>query len=1451
MKYIYVILLFASVLMNVNYLNAQTYGDEWIDYNQKYFTLKVYQTGIHRVEFSELSSALQSKGIDVSTIPTSGFQIFGREKEVALYMNDGGDGVFDAGDYFEFFAEKNDGWLDALMFDNPASVGDTYYSFFNDTIHYFFTWNNGGGAKRMQVETDVNFSAYPQVDYCWKKSYIKYTDSYGQGKKFQGLSSPVYTAGEGWMSGLLAKNQTLPIDVGTSNIYMLNSGLQAKIEAVSASASSSSYTGSFNHNTKIYLNNVLKFDTSYMGYEMIKKSFWVGLGELSSPFTTIKYHISNIGQLTDYQRISSVTIDYPRTLDFGNATLFAFGLPSNSIMGKYHVSVSNSSVVHPFLYADDGVNIFKIPTVLNGGEWKAVIPNTTNDSLSCYWIDSASFTVVNGIEAVTSNAMFTDYSQNTDANPYVIITHSSLMNGARNYASYRATTGYDTLVIDVRELYYQFGGGIDKHSLAIKRFLHKAYDSWQNKPAHLFLIGKSVREVNEASLGARNDVFAYNRNLVPSYGYPPSDNHFSVGLDANTPGFVIPTGRLSVTQNHQVEEYLNKVMEYEQQQTPFLNYTIADKEWQKNVLLFGGGTDSIEQSQLNYYLENFKEIIEDTLFGGMVDSYLKDPTISVINTQDFFEVQQKLSEGVSLITFLGHASNGGGFSQNIDSPNNWNNNGKYPFVIGLGCYTGDVHQPDTTSYAEQLIQPVNEGAIAFMSTVKLGFVSYISNYTTFMYKEMGKYHYGETIGEQMYYTVDTLAQMIGFSGWDVIQESNFNGMSLQGDPALRLNTHQAPEIVLAEDRVWSVPTQIDLSVDTFDLYVVVTNIGRAFRDSFSLEVKRIFPNGSDSTYTKIVSGLLNRDTIVFRMPTYHNIAVGANQYIIKADLPNSVIAEHVDEYNNNQINYTNYVISNGLLPIWPYDYAIIPNQQETLKASTINPFAPERTYVFEIDTTDLFNSSFKKVQRRVSGGGVVEALPTHWINSTTNLPEILSFTDSTVYFWRCSPDSTVKTWVESSFQYIPEKWGWGQSHFFQFKNNAYTNIDYNRTSRTFDFHPSVAQLDVVTKIHLNTHWTSPEPQATLWKISGATQDYGGFVWPAIHIGIVDPISLTSWRTPWVDGNGNVLNADHCFGQFNGDPSVCGNTTLMGRNRTQGIFIFNFNSPEQMDSLASLLTNKIPDGHYIVAYTYIPNTYTSPMSLNSAMPPALFLAFQNLGFTGLVPGDDDKGFILFCKKGVPSSAQEVYSLPMSGGVTYPAVESLEFQAIIQGSNTQGFVNSTIAGPARDWKTLYWKQHAGEANTGDTTRLRLSGITDNGYETVLLDTLMTTFDSVLQLENIIDANQYPRARLQAWEIDSSTFTPAQLERWQLIYSPVPECAVNPQKGYYYSVTNDTISEGDSVHFAIAIENVSAFDMDSLKVDYWIEDQGHTRHYINYPRQDSLRTGVSESKVTSVGN
>ena len=87
------------------------------------------------------------------------------------------------------------------------------------------------------------------------------------------------------------------------------------------------------------------------------------------------------------------------------------------------------------------------------------------------------------------------------------------------------------------------------------------------------------------------------------------------------------------------------------------------------------------------------------------------------------------------------------------------------------------------------------------------------------------------------------------------------------------------------------------------------------------------------------------------------------------------------------------------------------------------------------------------------------------------------------------------------------------------------------------------------------------------------------------IGVVDPNSLNYWKTPFVDNSTSppsILNPNHCFGQFNGDPSVCGNTSLIGRPREQGYFMFRYDTPEQLDSLASFLSYKIPDGHYIIA-----------------------------------------------------------------------------------------------------------------------------------------------------------------------------------------------------------------------------------------------------------------------------
>ena len=84
------------------------------------------------------------------------------------------------------------------------------------------------------------------------------------------------------------------------------------------------------------------------------------------------------------------------------------------------------------------------------------------------------------------------------------------------------------------------------------------------------------------------------------------------------------------------------------------------------------------------------------------------------------------------------------------------------------------------------------------------------------------------------------------------------------------------------------PSTIDLSVDTFELNIVLTNIGSAFLDTFELSIQRFFPNGNDSTYFIQVPGLLFRDTIQYKMASNHSIAVGLNNFTIKADLPLSI-----------------------------------------------------------------------------------------------------------------------------------------------------------------------------------------------------------------------------------------------------------------------------------------------------------------------------------------------------------------------------------------------------------------------------------------------------------------------------------------------------------------------------------------------------------------------------------
>ncbi len=1406
MRLVFTILLFLSY----SFSHAQPYGNEWIDYSQNYYSFKISEEGIYRIDYA----TMQAAGIPISTITSTQLQVFGRESEIQIYVNDGSDGTMDPGDYIEFYANKNDAWLDSLIYDQPQHVMNPYFSLYNDTIQYFLSWTNGSG-QRVVEETDVNFAAFAPQNFYIQNSLIEYIGLYIEGEKQSGLSSSYFTEGEGWARApinAVPSNPTFTSSIPTTNIYSGFGAPDAKGISVTASTSNATFTGTGNHHIRISYGSPATqiYDTVYTGYQLIKFNIQVAANTLTNGTTDFRHtFIDDQGAASDYQSMCYVELNYPHTMDFEGQSAGTLYSPFNGSEPKSRYDLTNHSITNPIIYAL-GDQIRKITGQVNAGVLQFLVPNNLAADNKVLVLDESEVKTVSSLSPVNGTGAFTDYSTASNDN-YLILTETSLLTSVQQYESYRESASggaYSVFTADVNELYLQFGGGIPKHALAIRRFAKYFVDNSTVNPEHLFIIGKGVREATEsnilAGIGTRLDSASYASSLVPSWGYPSSDILLTGGFNGTVWAPLMATGRYAATSNQDVLEYLNKVQEFEMAQDPNSIYSIATKDWQKQVLHFGGGSSASEQQLFKAYLQNYENLIEGMEFGGNVFSTYKttsDP-IDPVTSQ---EVTQKINEGTSIMTFFGHASSSG-FDQNVDDPSNWSNQGKYPLVIGNACYTGDIFQPSSNSTSERFVMLPDRGAIAFLSSVKLGFAQTLNTYTYELYQNISLNAYGQTIGQQIRQTILNVESPAA----TIPLESTCVGMTLHGDPALRLNWHQNPEFEINNQSILFEPENINLSVDSITVNVALTNIGKATDSSFTVELRRTFPNSaSDSVYNKVVSGLYYKDTVSFRMPLDPNNGVGLNSFSAKVDIP-SLVNEQYDEVFNNQVTVPYLIKIDGIYPVWPYEYAVVPKDTVTLKASTNDPFASTKLYRFEVDTTDLFNSPFRKYYEVNAPGGVVEAEYNQWLNADLNSSDPLILEDSMVYFWRVAFDSTTMIWNESSFQYIPGQRGWGQDHFFQFKNGTFSNIDYDRNLRKRNFFPDKKIINCQVfgnSVDFN------ELLATDWKIDGEVQEYGlCTLTPSLIVAVVDPVTLEAWGT--ANGGQNPQNS---FGNAN-DGASC-------RNRVEKYFIFRQNDATSLASFENMILNEIPDSFYILIYT---TTYAD-FSQWDALYPNTYNVFQTLGSDSIAPGKPDVPFIFFTKKGDVSTTHEEYGIDINS--------NLVLNDTLTGYDYIGEEKSTIIGPAFEWNALYWKQNAEESPSQDTTRLQVYGINSSGAENLVFDTLFTSLDSIINLNTLIDANQYPWMRLNASLKDSIDFTPSQIDRWHVLYQPVPEAAIDNDLGYYWSAT-DTIQEGMEVSFAGMIQNISDYHMDSLLVKYWIEDQDRNIHPISYPRQDSLK-------------
>jgi hypothetical protein len=634
---------------------------------------------------------------------------------------------------------------------------------------------------------------------------------------------------------------------------------------------------------------------------------------------------------------------------------------------------------------------------------------------------------------------------------------------------------------------------------------------------------------------------------------------------------------------------------------------------------------------------------------------------------------------------------------------------------------------------------------------------------------------------------------------------HLESMLLQGDPALRLYSPLKPDYHVSASRLSSIPVNVTTDIDSFKLQIVAFNLARAIRDTVDLKIEHINPAGTTTIIKTIkVANLFNSDTLDIKIPVNKVNDLGLNRYRVTIDNLNKF--DETSETNNSAV-FELFIYSDNLVPVYPQEFSIVNQQGITLKASTLNAFRAMATYRIEIDTTELFNSTLKQVTTISSLGGIIKWTPS------------MSYSESKVYYWRTALDSVINgdyRWTTSSFIYLANSSdGWNQSHYYQYKKDSFNALAYN-ADRIFRYPAGNTRLDVYNAVYSQLEATTPWNSSAYCNITvngTQIQEVGCPPWGGtVQVVVLDSLTTALWSN-----------------EPNGGKSGSYTTCLALNNKF--VFEFPVNTIAGRNNARHFL-DSIPDNNYVLiknvindeAYdTALIDEWKADENING-VGQSLYHTIYNMGFTLIDSFNIVRPFIFFRKK-------NNNNFPVSQAVTKEYGDTLVRFFNLPAIVKEGDLNSTIIGPAKKWQTLKWRSSAIDGRPqNDTPSVNITGIDKNNVRTHLYTAFIK--DSALSL-NFIDTS-YTYIQLQWHSYDSINRTSPQLNFWRVLYTPVPEAALNPAAHFVF---NDSLQTGQMTKFEVAIENLTRLPMDSMLVRYKIIDANGVNHPVQSKRYKPL--------------
>lgn len=758
-----------------------------------WYKVSVPKTGLYKVDYQFLTQKL---GLSPSSITSANIRVFGNGGnmlpedntvarpdnllENAIWVNDGGDGSFDQGDYFIFYAVGPNTWTADMAnkrFDHKKNI-------YEEQAYYFFNFDQGAGkriaAQPAQGTATVSSTSFDHYDVL--ESDLNNLGGFGKlwvGDEFSSRPGQQLKRSYSLSLGNTSGDAAIKIGGGVYNpaggttIFSIN--INGTLYSLPISApGSSDYP--VNYSSDVFTKAVgttASFEVSYSPSGTETKGF------LDFIEVNVRKPLRFEGNSLLFRDMQTVGINSVAAYSIANAT-------ANTQV--WDVTDPQSAVrMNGNLTGNNDYTFTQNASVLR--EFAAF---SSADLPTPSFISAVSPQNIHGIDVVD----------------YVIVTYPEYKSAADRLAAFhKQRDGMSVLVVTTTEVYNEFSSGSQDISAIrdmMRMFYTNAGTDTSKMPKFLLLMGDASYDYKDRIKNNSNKVPTFEtEESILHINYYGCDDFFAF-LDDNENienysiinTLDIGVGRIPANSLTEANDVVDKIIHYKTPATlgpwRLASTYIADDEDGAGPHMDDG---EIMEGTVNEQSENIfnsTKVYLDALPTVSTPGGKRAPQANKI-------INDAIFKGTFFINYSGHGNPQVMAEERILTPddyNSWQNIDQLPIMVTATCDYGQYDQPTFVSSGERLLLKNDGGVIATLTTTQLVYQTYNRPLNKGFLQAQFQHNNGKwntfgdaiRIGKNLTYANSTSGQTL----------INFRKFVLLGDPALEPNF---PEFFIHTDSV--------------------------------------------------------------------------------------------------------------------------------------------------------------------------------------------------------------------------------------------------------------------------------------------------------------------------------------------------------------------------------------------------------------------------------------------------------------------------------------------------------------------------------------------------------------------------------------------------------------------------------------------------------------------------